>query len=141
MRHGHDDLKVDPDESSSLTKLEVASHQQVEKTAGFAPRRRQAGVAAAQDLVAKSAAEQRVAAEKQCREFADKGSQGSECVTYDGLALQRRMKQRDEDVEQLPHLKDAGMKKLQGDSRQLMETMRMWILITIFSRLPVAFIV
>ena len=58
LGHGHDDLKMDPDESSPLTKLEVASHQQVEKTAGFAPRRRQAGVATAKDLVAKSAAEQ-----------------------------------------------------------------------------------
>ena len=30
---------------------------------------------------------------------------------------------------------------VQGDSRQLMETMRMWMLIATFCRLPVAFIV
>ena len=86
-------------ETSSLTELEVTSHEQVQQTASFTSGRGQARVAAAQDLVAQRGAEERVAAEEQSREFADESPQGGESVADDGLALERRVQQGYQDVE------------------------------------------
>ena len=104
LRHRHDDLQMHSNEPTPLTKLEVAAHQQIQQPAGFAPRRRQTGVAASKDLVAKRAAKERIAAEEQSREFADKSPQGGERVPDDRLALKRRVQERDENVEQFAHL-------------------------------------
>ena len=91
LRHGDYHLQVNSGESFALTEFKVTSHQQIQQTASLASSGGQTRVATSQDLVAQSAAKQRVAAEEQGREFTNEGSEGSEGVFDDCFALERRV--------------------------------------------------